>query len=840
MLFATLLQVMISVTRTLGVRMMDLAVYYVLNKILSTRRCNNHVNLWNNSMIGVLIVGIGLIAYSGMPMSAQSSQSEPVGSVTGVVINSATQAPIPGATLQVSGTKLGGVSRNDGKFSIKKIPVGIVSIKVTAIGYEPFILTNVAVSSGKPFMVTIQLTEQEIKTTEVVVTAGYFQKNNETTVSTQTLGSEEVRRAPGVQEDVVRYVQILPGVAATAAGRNDLIVRGGAPFENLFIVDNLEVPNINHFGSQGSTGGPLSIINIDFVRDVTFSAGGFGTRFGDRVSSLTNINLREGNSEQFTGEVVLSATAFGAIVEGPIGDKANFFFSARRSYLDLLFAAIGVPIVPEYWDFQFKATYDINEKNKVSFLGIGALNDLKLIPKNDEQRVQISRIQVPTQPQYFSGITWKSLFENGFVQTTLGRTFTRFNTRQSDSLGNQLFSNQSREGENSLRSELFYYFGGGKELNVGFVAKYASQLRYNLLVDGRFRRDENGNERSYAIDTSFTAFRNGIFANYTTMLGESFRTTLGVRGDYYSFTKDALFLSPRGVLSYLLSPTQTINLSVGRYYQAPQFIWLVGDASNKAVLNPIRADQAVLGFEWQILDDTKIQLETYYKSYNGYPSRVWRRQAVLAPSGFDDLQNDIPFGLEPITNQGTGTVRGVELFIQKKLSETPFFGILSVSYNQSRFTGIDGVERRGTFDAPLVVNIAGGYRIGTDWEISARFRFSTGLPTTNYFSNRGRDSADRTVSDPSYVVDRSDPRFGTINFATLNEAGRLPDLHSLDVRVDKRWSFTGFQLITYIDIQNIYNRKNATRVTFDQRKGYEVTDLPGLGLLPSIGLNFEF
>ncbi|MBL7998918.1 MAG: hypothetical protein JNL32_09815 [Candidatus Kapabacteria bacterium] len=203
------------------------------------------------------------------------------------------------------------------------------------------------------------------------------------------------------------------------------------------------------------------------------------------------------------------------------------------------------------------------------------------------------------------------------------------------------------------------------------------------------------------------------------------------------------------------------------------------------------------------------------------------------------MQNDIPFGLEPVTNQGTGSVRGVELFIQKKLSNTPFFGILSVSYNQSRFTGTDGVERRGSFDAPLIVNLAGAYRIGTDWEISARFRYSTGLPTTNYFSNRGRDSSDRATTDRSYV-DRSDPRFGTINFASFNDAGRLPDLHSLDVRVDKRWSFTGFQLVTYIDIQNIYNRKNATRITFDQRKGYEVTDFPSLGLLPSIGLNLEF
>ena len=341
--------------------------------------------------------------------------AEEKGIITGTVISANNQKPLQGITVRVETTNLGAISTKDGKFTIKNVPMGEYAVKFSAVGYTTYIKPNVTVSYVKPAQIEVELTEKSIELGEAVVRGSYFQKSVDAISGSQILSSEEIRRTPGAQEDVVRATALLPGVAVTQAGRNDLIVRGGAPYENLFIVDNIEVPNINHFGTQGSSGGPLSIINIDFVKNVKFVAGAFGAKYGDKTSSMTNIQLRNGNEEKFGGKVVLSATGFGVNLEGPMYEGSSFLFSARRSYLDFIFKAAGFGFIPEYWDFQGKANFKIDENNSISFLAIGALGSVKLNNEDADKRYDNSRVAVPNQDQYFSGITWKSLMEKGYL-----------------------------------------------------------------------------------------------------------------------------------------------------------------------------------------------------------------------------------------------------------------------------------------------------------------------------------------------------------------------------------------------------------------------------------------
>lgn len=746
------------------------------------------------------------------------------GTITGIVLNATTQAPLPGVTILIPGTRIGTNTNSAGKFTLRKVPAGILSIRASAVGFESRTVSDIVVSSGKPVTVTVELMEKAVQLEAAEVEASYFQRSPETITSTQLLNSEDVRRAPGVQEDVVRAVALLPGVNVTQAGRNDLIVRGGAPFENLFVVDNIEVPNINHFGSQGSTGGPLSLINIDFVRDVSFSAGGFSSRFGDRVSSLTNINLREGNEERFGGELNLSATGFGLIGEGPIGNSGSYLFSVRRSYLDLIFKAAGFSFVPQYWDFQTKVTYRLDNSNTLSFLTIGALDKVTFTNDDADDRYDNSRILSPSQNQYFSGLTWKSLIssgdKNGYFLITLGRTFSDFVSEQRDSTLKPIFRNSSVEGENSLRTDLFLQLSPNVEIIVGNIAKFASKLRYDLVLDGMFRTTADGLPMPLQVDSTFTAFRNATHASAIFTFGK-LKANAGMRLDYYGFLKDKLYLSPRLSLSYSLNETSTFNLSAGRYYQSPSFIWLLGDRTNGNNLKAIRADQLVLGYEQQLASDLKFQVEGYYKWYDQYAGRVYRPQAVLAPGGFDDVQNDIPFGLEPLFSSSTGFARGVEVFIQKKLSDIPLYGLISLTLNESRFTGLDGIERPGAYDSRIIFNIAAGYRFDENWEISSKFRLATGAPTT------------------PFIEDPQSPQYGRRDFQQFNLGDRLPLFHALDLRIDRRWTFEGFQLITYLDIQNLYARKNISNVNFNQRTGKAEYNT-SIGILPSIGVNIEF
>jgi hypothetical protein len=757
---------------------------------------------------------------SVLAQDAPAENTASSGTITGTIVNATTQEPVVGATVTLVDTKFGAIANSAGKFTIKNAPAGVYSLKVTALGYDAFLQSDVVVSTGKPFSVIIEMRESAIQIDEVQVTASYFQKTPETITSTQLLGAEEIRRAPGVQEDVVRAVALLPGVGVTSAGRNDLVVRGGAPFENLFFVDNIEVPNINHFGSQGSTGGPLSLINIDFVREASFSAGGFGAKFGDKVSSLTNITLREGNEDDYGGEVNLSATGFGIIGEGPLGENGNFLFSVRRSYLDFIFKATGLSFIPQYWDFQTKLTHRFDEKNSLSFLTIGALNDVEVDNDDAEGRFKNSRVAIPSQQQYFSGLTWKHLLKNGFMNVTLGRTFTNFDTFQNDSLLKPILKNSSAEGENSLRTDVVMQAFGTGEINFGANAKYASKLDYDILIPGEVRRAEDGTPQPLQTDTSFTALRGGVYGTAVYPVSESFRFTAGGRLDYYAFLKNKLYFSPRLSASYALTDVSSMNASAGRYYQAPSFIWLVGDAGNSDRLDAIRADMFVLGYEQILATDLKFQVEAYFKMYGTYPARLLRPQAVLAPSGFDDIQSDIPFGLEPLDGVATGEARGVEFFMQKKLAEIPLYGLISLSINQTSFTSIEGKSRPSPFDNRLIFNIAAGYRFSPEWELSAKFRLATGLPTTPFITEGSRA--------------------GTLDFTRFNEGERLPLFHALDVRLDKRWNFENVQLVTYIDVQNIYNRKNAGQPRWNQRTQRVEQQTGGLGILPSIGVNVEF
>ncbi|MES2766545.1 MAG: TonB-dependent receptor [Bacteroidota bacterium] len=757
------------------------------------------------------------------PVFAQSEIAQATastGTVTGTIVNATTQEAVSGATVTLVGTKVGSIANSQGKFVINNAPAGVYSLKVTALGYEAFLQSDIVVSTAKAVTVTVEMRESAVQTDEVIVTANYFQKTPETITSTQILGAEEIRRAPGVQEDVVRAVALLPGVGVTSAGRNDLVVRGGAPFENLFVVDNIEVPNINHFGSQGSTGGPLSLINIDFVREASFSAGGFGAKYGDKVSSLTNITLREGNEEAFGGEVNLSATGFGVIGEGPLGQNGNFLFSARRSYLDFIFKAAGLSFIPQYWDFQTKLTHRFDEKNSLSFLTIGALNSVEIDNDDAEGRFKNSRVAIPNQQQYFSGLTWKHLLKNGFMNVTLGRTFTNFDTFQNDSLLNPILKNSSAEGENSLRADVVMQAFETGEIDFGANVKYASKLEYDLLIPGEVRRAEDGTPQPLQTDTSFTAFRGGAYATLVYPVSESFRVTAGSRLDYYAFLKNQFYVSPRVSASYSLTDVSSINASAGRYYQAPSFIWLVGDRGNSERLDAIRADMFVLGYEHILASDLKFQVEAYFKMYGNYPARLLRPQAVLAPSGFDDIQSDIPFGLEPLDGTATGEARGIEFFMQKKLAEIPLYGLISLSINQTSFTSIEGKSRPSPFDSRVIFNIASGYRFSPEWEFSAKFRLATGVPTTPFIT--------------------SGTRAGSLDFSQYNEGERLPIFHALDARLDKRWNFTNVQLVTYIDVQNVYNRKNFSAPRWNQRTQRVEQQTGGLGILPSIGVNVEF
>lgn len=739
---------------------------------------------------------------------------ESKGKITGKVVDETSREPIPGVNVTIIGTNIGTATDLNGNFEINGISFGMYQVKFSSVGYSTVIKTDVVVSSAKPTDLMVYLVESTIEFESINVKANYFMQDPSEIGSIANFSYEEIRRAPGGFEDVIRALSVLPGVAQTSAGRNDLVVRGGAPSENLYIVDGFVVPNINHFGTQGATGGPISYINLDFVRETTFSTGGFSTLYGDKLSSVLSIDLRDGRKDKLGGKATISASQFGLNAEGPIGDKGNFLFSARRSYLDFIFDAAGFNFVPEYYDVLSKVNYDINSKEKISFLFVSAFDRVKFNNKTAEDRYDNSRILGSNQNSYLTGISYRKLIPNGFYTISLSRNFTDYDSAQRDSLLNPIFLNKSREGENELKGDLVLKLSKTSELNFGSslkLIKFSADIKLPSFIT------TFGEALSISsVNTKTNFLKYNIYTQLNQVLFNKLRMNVGARLDYFNGIEAKYNFNPRISFSYSISDLANMNLSIGSYSQSPSYIWLAAIPSNKE-LKAVKVNQIVLGYERNLDEDLRLKLEAFTKQYSDYPTSVIRPYLVLANTGAGytgSEDNFSSFGFEPLVSKGKGNVNGLELSLQKKSSEVPHYGIISITYSKARFTGLDGIERDGTYDQRLIINASGGYRFNEKWEVSGKFKFATGNPYTP-FNDDGTQSV--------------------INY----NSKRFKSFHSVDLRVDRRWEFDGWNLITYIDIQNIYNNKNTNIIRWDYRKN-KVAENNSIGILPSIGVSVEF
>ncbi len=742
---------------------------------------------------------------------AQENSVE-TGRIRGEVYNRSTNEPLAGVNILVISTALGASTDINGQFSITRVPIGTIALRVTAVGYTPFIATDIVVSVARPAEIRIPLDELTIEVDAVQVTASYFQKIPDRPISNLIQSNEEIRRIPGGLEDVVRAISILPGVAQVQAGRNDLIIRGGAPSENLFVVDNIEVPNINHFGTQGASGGPLSFVNLDFVQQTSFSTGGFGVQYGDKLSSVLTLDLSEGRKDRFGGKATISASQFGLNLEGPVKENATFLFSARRSYLDFIFKAAGFGFVPEYWDFLGKIHYHLSPSDQLVVLGIGALDNVKLFNDTPDKRFNNSRVLGSDQNQFIGGVSWRHLMDHGFTTVSFGQTYVDYEYLQNDSLLNPLFKTSSFEHESTLRGDLLAHIMKNTEISLGLQVKRVSFSNDIFLASQTTSFGD-----TLGINTLYKAIATKASAYLQLSQDiDLLRLTIGGRLDYFDMIKNKFALAPRFSASYALSPVMNISTSIGRYYQSPSYIWLVANPINSA-LDFVGADHYIAGIDYMLQADTKISIETYIKSYFNYPASLTRTYLVLANTGAGfggSGEGFASFGLDPLVSSGKGRTRGVEFLAQKKLSEIPCYGTVSISYNESEFTAMDGISRPSSFDQRWIVNIGGGYILNEKWEFGAKFRYATGRPYTPFETGGNQ----------------SDLLYNTL---------RIGANHSLDVRIDRRWSFGTWSLNTYIDVQNIYNRKPIDVPRYNQRTG-EAEQTASIGILPSIGISVEF
>ena len=722
------------------------------------------------------------------------------GTIKGRIINAKTNQPIEFASIQIQGTTQGTISEENGAFVFTDIKPGFVRIIVSFIGFETTVSPEIQVQGNQTSFVDLALPESTVQLQEVSILPNYNIKRIESPISVISVGVQEIEKGAGVNRDVSKVVQTLPGVGATDPNRNDLIVRGGGPSENVFYLDGVEIPVINHFATQGSSGGAIGVINPDFVQEISFYTGAFPANRTNALSSVMEIRQKDGSQDRVHTKLSIGASDAALTVDGPINDKSTFIVSARQSYLQLLFKLIGLPFLPTYNDFQAKYKLKINDKNEFTFIGIGAIDDLVLntdlqTSGTEAQKYLLSYLPVYKQWNYTVGGVYKH-FGNSFIDSwVLSRSMlrnTNFKYRDNDESKSKISDYLSDEAVNKLRFERDYPYMTVK-LKVG------AGINYSHYTNNSFRSFyQNGAEQELSYDTRLNLFGYQVFAQLSDdFFDKRLKLSFGVSTVGNNFNNNMRNplkqLSPRLSASYEISDKWDFNANIGRYVSQPAYTTMgfknnEGDFVNRnEQLKYITSNQAIAGFEYRPADNMRLSIESFYKQYGQYPFSVLEGVSI-ASKGADYGQ----VGDEEITSTGKGRAYGVEILY--KIMEWNNLNITSTyTFFRSEFTDKNNIYRPSSWDTRHMLNLIGSYKLKKSWNLAARWRFIGGAPYSPINEELSKDKLAWNITNQPYLDYE--------NFNSL----RLSNTHSLDFRVDKEFYFKKWILNFYLDIQNAYN-----------------------------------
>lgn len=727
------------------------------------------------------------------------------GTIKGRVYDPISNGAIEFATVSLQGTTNAVTTDAEGKFALTDVEAGLYNVQITYVGYKTKVLFEVRVNSARPAVLDIALEQNAEALAEIEIVANPFTRSEESPLSLRNVGVDEIKRNPGGNRDISRVVQSLPGVASTPTFRNDILIRGGAPGENRFYLDGIEIPTINHFATQGASGGPVGIINVDFVREVDFYAGAFPVNRGNALSSVFDFQFKEGNPDRTRTTATLGATDFGFTLDGPLGKKANYIFSARRSYLQFLFKLFELPFLPVYNDAQFKVKYNIDEKNTITLLGVGALDDFSLnteANETEEQRLILERLPVSDQWNYTVGIKYTHFRENSYMNFILSRShlnnrYYKYANNDESSEENLIVNYKSNEIENKLRLENIWR-------NNGY--KVVAGINYELVNYNNstfFKRVIAGVPSLIDYDADLSLHKYGAFVQASKDLFKK-RLTLsgGIRLDGNSYDDEMSNplpqLSPRLSASYHLSDRMNLNFNSGIYYQLPTYTAL-GFVENDEFVNKnnnlkyIQCKHLVGGWDYSTPKNAKISIEGFYKQYANYPFSL-RDSVSLANVGAD-------FGVigdEPVVSVSEGQTYGLEVLLQQKLYKG-FYGIVAYTLSWSYFKDKNGVFVPSSWDNRHIANLTLGQRLKRNWEVGIRYRYVSGSPFTPF---------NQSVSALVEVWDINPG--GVPDFDRLNTE-RVNSYMELDMRVDKKWFFKRWNLNLFLDIDNLFATKIVQR-----------------------------
>lgn len=717
------------------------------------------------------------------------------GTIRGTVTNAINKEPIAYTVIGIEGTTIGTSTDENGTYTLSGLQPGIYNIKANFIGYKPVTIYEIQVGNVNTTFVNIQMEEMSVEMQEAVVKAQPFARKEESPLSLRSIGVAEIKRNPGGNRDISRVIQSLPGVAITSSFRNDIIVRGGSPNENRFYLDGIEVPTINHFSTQGASGGPVGLINVDFIQDLDFYSGAFPANRGNALSSVLDFKFKDARTDHPAFSLTLGSNDLAATVETPLTPKSTLIASWRRSYLQFLFKALDLPFLPRYDDFQVKSEIKVDDNNIIDIIGLGAIDHVDLnfdVTPSEESDYILSQIPTNDQWNYTVGGSWRHFRDNAYTtfvvsRNALDNSAVKYLENDESDPSNKILDYNSTEVENKVRLEETLRQNDWK-INYGTGIELA---RYTTST---FQKLANEVTLNYSSDIN--VFKYGVFGQVSKgLLRERLELSFGLLLDGNDFNDHMANpinqFSPRLSGSYAISNSLSFNFNTGIYYQMPAYTTLgyrddMGQLVNTDVTY-IRATHFVAGFEYRTSKNARFTIEGFYKIYDHYPMDLLD-SISLANKGSD-------FGVignAPVTSTNQGRSYGFEFFFQQKLWNN-FYGLLSYTFVRSEFQDIRNTYVPSSWDYRHMLSVTGGKIFKRGWEVGAKFRYNSGSPYTPY-------DVEASSLKSNYDVLQA----GIPDETRLNTE-RIEPFYQLDMRVDKKYNFKNWTLDLYLDVQNITN-----------------------------------
>ncbi len=748
----------------------------------------------NNNIKIVIILILNSVF---IPLLAQNC------SIKGVVTDVQNHESLPFANIRVVNTEIRTTTDENGNFKIKNLKAGYVGLEVSYMGYKTKQTEEILITNTNPAYIEIELESADNMIEDINVRPSSFTKREEAPISMQSISTKEIESNPGSNRDISRVIQSFPGVGSTPAFRNDIIIRGGGPAENRFFLDGVEIPILNHFSTQGASGGPVGIINADFIRNVDFYASSFPAARYNALSGVFDFRQKNGSKDKMNVQLAVGASETSATLDGPIGKKTNYIFSVRRSYLQFLFDAIGLPFLPTFNDYQVRLRTNLDKKNQLTIISIGSLDKFKLNTNIDnpepEQEYIINSVPVNNQWSYTIGAVYKHFFDKGFHTLVLSRNLLNnalYKYPENDETQDKSFDYSSQETENKLRYEyhikqasLKYVFSGNLE-----YAKYKNNTKQKInFLWQTFDLKYN---------TAFNLIKYGLSGQATkSFFNSKLMTSFGFRLDGNNYNKNSANLlnqfSPRISASYRINANNTINASAGRYFQQAAYTSMgykdnSGYFVNKNSVKYIGMNQYNIGYEHIAKSKILLSIEGFYKQYFNYPIDLGTGSSI-ANQGADYGV----YGATQLAFIGKGKAYGVEVL--NRWNYKSFSILASYTFFRSLFTNINDKYIPSSWDSKHLLSITGTKSLNNNWRVGAKWRFVGGLPYTPYdlqsSSNKARWFANRGPS---------------LDYFQLN-AERFKPFHQLDIRIDKSFFLKKWSLMLYLDVQNVYNYKSELR-----------------------------